>query len=64
MKTMKMNSIGFSYSKNIRLGEGLIAVGLVLVSIGLLTIIKKQQWIVASTVEHLDHFERVYKSFT
>lgn len=60
---MKMNAIGFGYSKNIRLGERFILVGLVLTAIGLFTIVRKQQWVVASTVEHLDEFVRIHKTF-
>ena len=60
---IKLNSLGFSEIKYIRIGERLIFVGIGLVALGLLTIKNTQEWVVGTTPEHWKHFKNIHDSF-
>ncbi len=62
MKKLKLNAIGFGYDKNIKLGEGLIASGVVLTITGLVIILRKTQWWVAEDQKTLDSIVKLYNS--
>lgn len=62
MKKLKLNAIGFGHSKNIKLGEGLIASGVVLVTTGLVIICRKTQWWIAGDQKTLDNIVKLYNS--
>ena len=54
MANIKINSIGFGYDKNIKLSEGLIKAGTVMIVVGLAIIKAKSQWWVAGDQKTLD----------
>ena len=47
MKTFKVNSIGFGYSRNIRWSEGLIKGGVAMIIVGLIINHTQTRWYVA-----------------
>ena len=59
MANIKINSIGFGYDKNIKLSEGLITAGTVMIVAGL-AIKTKSQWWVAGDQKTLDEVCKLY----
>lgn len=60
MRRIKINSMGFGYDKNIKLGEGLIAAGTAITIAGLAVIHSKTQWWVAKDQKTLDKVCELY----
>lgn len=59
---MKINSIGFGYSKNIQLSEGLIGTGIAFVIAGLVINRTKSAWFTSGEPTTLDSIEKLYDS--
>lgn len=59
---MKINSIGFGYSKNIQLSEGLIGTGIVFIIAGLVINHTKSAWFTTGEPTTLDEIEKLYSS--
>mgnify|MGYP006934498372 FL=1 len=59
---MKINSVGFGYSKSIQLSDGLIGTGIVLVIAGLVISHTKSQWYATKDQTTLDIFTKLYNS--
>lgn len=57
---IKVNSIGIAYSKSIKLGEGLIAVGSVLTITGLLILRSNSQWCILNNINAIDETIEFY----
>ena len=64
MQKIKINSMGFGYDKNIRLSEGLITAGTVMIIAGLVIIKTKTQWWTAGDQKTLDTVCKLYESQT
>ena len=64
MANIKINSIGFGYDKNIKLSEGLITAGTVMILAGLAIIKTKSQWWCASDQKTLDYICELYEHQT
>ena len=60
MANIKINSIGFGYDKNIKLSEGLITAGTVMIVAGLAIIKTKSQWWCAGDQKTLDYICELY----
>ena len=61
MANIKINSIGFGYDKNIKLSEGLITAGTVMIVAGLAITKTKSQWWVACDQKTLDTICELYE---
>lgn len=61
MQKIKINSIGFGYDKNIKLSEGLITAGTVMIVAGLAIIKTKSQWWTAQDQKTLDNVCKLYE---
>ena len=64
MANIKINSIGFGYDKNIKLSEGLITAGTVMIVSGLAIIKTKSQWWCAGDQKTLDEVCKLYEAQT
>ena len=62
MTNIKINSIGFGYDKNIKLSEGLITAGTVMIVAGLAIIKTKSQWWTADDQKGLDYVCKLYEA--
>ena len=62
MANIKINSIGFGYDKNIKLSEGLITAGTVMIVAGLAIIKTKSQWWCAGDQKTLDEVCKLYEA--
>lgn len=60
---VRLNTIGFSDVKHIRVGEGFVILGIVLSAIGILTITHSQEWVCAVNERQLRAFASIYDSF-
>jgi|GEM_PF-3136133 hypothetical protein len=64
---MKKNSIGFGFENNIKLSERLIATGVGIISVGVVSIISgllvdKTEWYVGGDQKTVDNIEDLYHS--
>ena len=58
---MKVNAIGVTHINNIKIGEGLIAIGAASVIAGLVVLRRTSQWCSLNTGEAIDEALELYK---
>ena len=60
---LNLNAIGFTDKNILKLGEGLIAGGLIVAAAGFIALRKSQEWVCGVNKEQFDHFKTIYDSF-
>ena len=58
---IKVDALGFTNSKKLKIGEGLITVGITLSAAGMILLIKSQEWNIGHGKGAYEYFEEVWQ---
>ena len=58
---IKLDALGFTNSKKLKISEGLITTGLTLAAAGMLLLVRSQEWNIGHGKDAYEYFESVWQ---